>query len=170
MKIFPHIRLHFLWFCQKQNNFFVACKRLQFFGVVKTTKLIFFACISVQFEFCFCEIYNNRVFSMYYTSYFMVLCKTIQKSVISMYLILILWFWENNKRLFFLCIRIKYFFWKSKTTELFSRIRHQFLWSSEKQYYFCFFYVKDFNFCDFVKKQNCPFFHVLYFNLIFVIL
>ena len=62
MKIFPHIRLHFLWFCQKQNNFFVACKRLQFFGVVKTTKLIFFACISVQFEFCFCEIYNNRVF------------------------------------------------------------------------------------------------------------
>ena len=73
MKIFPHIRLHFLGFCQKQNNFFVACKRLQFFGVVKTTKLIFFACISVQFEFCFCEIYNNRVFFMYYTSYFMVL-------------------------------------------------------------------------------------------------
>ena len=150
MKIFPHIRLHFLWFCQKQNNFLLRVNDFNFLVLLKQQNLYFLRVFQFNSSFVFVKSITTQFFQCITLHILWFCAKQYKKSVISMYLILILWFCEKNKKLFFLCIRIEYFFWKSKTTELFPRIRHQFLWF-KKQYKFCLVYVKDFNFCYLVK-------------------
>ena len=79
MKIFPHIRLHFLWFCQKQNNFLLRVNDFNFLVLLKQQNLYFLRVFQFNSSFVFVKSITTEFFSMYYTSYFMVLCKTIQK-------------------------------------------------------------------------------------------
>jgi hypothetical protein len=73
-----------------QSVFFFQVFVLNFCGYEKTTKEYFyFPCITLQFNFfvfVLVEIFNNGVFSMYYTSFFVVFCKRIQISFFYIYL------------------------------------------------------------------------------------
>ena len=123
-------------------------------GFVKK-KLFFFPCITQKFDFyIFVKICNDVVFSMYYTSCFFVLWKTIQIMFFFHVFVLIFCGIETTTNdCFFSRIIVQfdffcfYFLWKSITRELFSHIRFCFLWFS-KNY----------------KKNSCIRFKLLWFK------
>jgi hypothetical protein len=65
----------FLEIYERKYKFgFFHVKDFNFFGLAKKTKLVIFSCITLQFDFrVFVKINKNGVFSMYYTSFFVVL-------------------------------------------------------------------------------------------------
>jgi hypothetical protein len=79
-ELFRRIRLNFLWFCEKQYKFnFFHVKDFNFCGFAEKTKFVFFPCITLQFDFCvYVKINNDGIFSVYYTSFFVVLWKIVQ--------------------------------------------------------------------------------------------
>jgi hypothetical protein len=107
--------------------------------VLLKKKLFFFPCITQKFDFyIFVKIYNDVVFSMYYTSCFFVLWKTIQIMFFFHVFVLIFCSIETTTNdCFFSRIIVQfdffcfYFLWKSITRELFSHVRFCFLWFSK---------------------------------------
>jgi hypothetical protein len=76
-----------IYFKKYKFGFFLV-KDFNFCDLAKKSKLVIFPCITLQFDFCvFVKINKNGVFSMYYTSFFVVLSKIIVIMFFSMYLL-----------------------------------------------------------------------------------
>jgi hypothetical protein len=123
-------------YLKKYKFGFFLVKDFNFCDVAKKTKLVIFSFITLQFDFCvFLKINKNGVFSMYYTSFFVVLWKIIEIMFFSMYLFLFFVVFEKIKKLFvfFHAFNSVFFLWKYITTELFPSIRLHFEWFFEKQ-------------------------------------
>jgi hypothetical protein len=86
---------------KKYKFVFFLLKYFNFCDLAKKMKLVIFSCITLQFDFCvFVKINKNGVFSMYYTSFFVVLSKIIEIKFFSMYLFLFFVVFEKIKKMF----------------------------------------------------------------------
>jgi len=155
-ELFSLIRLHILLSVNNNINFiFVDAKDINFFGFIKTTKLDFFPCFSVPFDFCvLVKIYNKIVIFTYWTSFFVVLWKTIQLLFFSMQKTLIFVVSLKQQNVYFFevlhFILIFVFLWQLITTQFFFHILH-------------------FIFCDFVQNNSNYVFSMFSFSF-FVVL
>jgi len=93
----------FCGFVKNNTNFiFLPCKDFNFYGFIKTTKLVIFSIFTVQFDFCISvKIYNIGVFLMYSTSFLVVFWKNKTNFIFPCSRFKFLWFWEIIKRFLF---------------------------------------------------------------------